>query len=262
MRLPRKPTALFTAALLALSGGAAAAHAELAQNGNIRIAFSGGIFPIRLPRSGSASVSVRMGGKISTTDKSTPPELKTIEFDINRHGVIQTAGLPTCSIHELESISSNAARRACGGALVGHGNVTSRVALPGQGAFATNGPLLAFNGKLGGRPAILAQVSSKEPLPLTYVIPFQIRKARGEYGTSLVAQMPPIASHYGYISAFDLTLGRQAATHGRGPAYASASCPTPSGFSGAAFAFAKASYSFADGRTVSSVLERECKVRG
>ena len=87
-----------------------------------------------------------MGGKIKGEDPADPPVLERIVLEINSHGVLQSKGLANCSLAKLNSISSAQAKRACGDALVGHGNVTSRVTLPGQGAFASNGPLLAFNG--------------------------------------------------------------------------------------------------------------------
>jgi hypothetical protein len=253
--------ALITAAALLLAF-AALAQAEIAQKGTLRVTFSGQIAPVKLPRSDPAPVSVQLGGKITTTDKSTPPKLERILLDINSNGVIQTKGLPTCPVTKLESISAAGAKKACGGALIGHGNVTSRVSLPGQGAFASNGTLQAFNGKAKGHPAVLAQVTTTGTLPLTYVIVFEVRKTKGTYGTELDGTLPQIASEYGYISAFDLSLGRTYTFHGEKLSYASASCPAPKGFPGASFPFAKASYEFTGGLTLSSKLVRECKVRG
>jgi hypothetical protein len=247
------------AAVLAL---AISASAEIVQKGTLQVSFTGGIAPVRLPRTEPVPVSVQTGGKIKTTDKSAPPKLERILLSINAAGKIQTKGLPTCSLAKLESISSAGAKRVCGEAQIGHGNVTSRVSLPGQGAFASNGGLLAFNGIVKGKPAILAQVTTTGTLPLTYVIVFEVKKTKGTFGTELVGTLPPIASEYGYISAFDLALGRTYTYKGEKLSYASASCPAPKGFPGATFPFAKASYEFAGGETLTSTLVRECKVRG
>ncbi len=238
------------------------AQAEQAKKGNLEVSFNGGISPQHLPRTEAVPVTVQMGGKIKTTDKSIPPKLERIILAINSAGQIETTGLPTCSLKKLQSISSAGARKACGDALIGHGNVTSRVSLPGQGAFASNGTLQAFNGTYKGHSAVLAQVSSGAPLPLTYVIVFEVKKTKGTFGTELVGTLPPIASEYGYISAFDLSLARNYPYKGQSRSYASASCPAPKGFSAASFTFAQASYEFADGRVLSSKLVRECRVRG
>jgi hypothetical protein len=249
-------------ALATATALAATASAVIVQKGTLQVSFDGGIAPLRLPRSEAVPVSVQTDGKVKTTDRSTPPKLERILLAINADGVIQTKGLATCPLGRLESVTAATARKSCAGALIGHGNVTSRVSLPGQGAFASNGALLAFNGKVGGRPAVLAQVESGAPLPLTYVIVFEVKKTKGTFGTELVGTLPPIASEYGYISAFDLALGRTYTYKGQKLSYASASCPAPEGFPGATFPFAKASYEFAGGVTVSSTLVRECKVRG
>ena len=258
----RRAAGLLAAAAFAALAIAALAQAEVVRQGNLQGSFNGGISPSSLPRTALAPVQVTMGGKIATTDRSVPPKLERIALAINRNGRLETKGLPTCSLAKLNSVTAAQAKRSCEGALVGHGNVTSRVSLPGQGAFASNAELLAFNGKLNGHQAVLAQVSSGAPLPLTYVIAFEVKKTGGTFGTSLVATLPPIASEYGYISAFSLALSRRYESHGQQRSFASASCPAPKGFTRVPFPFAKASYSFADGRTLSATLERECKVSG
>src|SRR5262245_53811853 len=209
--------------------------------GNLVVAFEGTISPSKLPRTGAAPVGVQMGGKIKTTDHTAPPKLEKIVLEINRHGKLQTKGLATCSLGKLRSISSQGAKRACGSALIGSGSVTSRVSLPGQGAFASIGKLQAFNGVHKGHQAIYAQVASGAPLPLTYVIVFDVKKRSGEFATQLTGIMPPIASEYGFISAFNLLLRRQYSFHGEKLSYASAGCPAPSGFNQINFPFAKAS---------------------
>lgn len=248
--------------VLLASAVAATATAEVDRNGVLQGTFSGDISPQRLPRDELAPVTVTMGGKITTTDRSEPPRLEKIVLEINRNGVLDNKGLPTCSLAKLNSISSAQAKRVCAKAQVGHGSVTSRVYLPGQGAFASTGELLAFNGKLHGRPAVLAQVSSKAPLPLTYVIAFEVKKQGGTFGTALIGTLPPIASEYGYISSFSLALGRRYTSHGKKHYFAAASCPAPKGFNTAPFALAKASYEFAGGITLGATLNRSCKVAG
>jgi hypothetical protein len=252
-------------ALAALGGAATLAvvapAAEIVRKPPLQVTFDGQITPRSLPRTGTAPVGVRMSGKIRTLDRSIPPKLERIILDINRNGKLQTKGLPRCALGKLQSISSAGARRACGDALIGNGSVTSRVSLPGQGAFASNGPMLAFNGRYKGKSAVFAQVATGAPLPLTYVIIFQVKKKGGTFGNSLVGTLPPIASEYGYITAFNLSLRRQYAFKGKRMSYASGSCPAPKGFPGAQFAFAKVRYEFADGAKLGATLVKECKVR-
>jgi hypothetical protein len=265
MRIPSLKSALVASlvALTVLTVGALSASAEQDQKGSLIGLFHGGISPQKLPRDEAAPISVQMGGKIKTTDKSAPPKLLRIVLQINANGKIQTKGLGSCSLGKLNSVSAATAKKTCGDALVGHGNVTSRVSLPGQGAFASNGSLLAFNGRYKGHTAVLAQVESGPPLPLTYVIPFEVKKTKGTFATELIGTLPEIASEYGYISAFDLSLGRKYTWHGKKMSYASSSCPAPKGFTIVpSFPLARSSYEFADGRTLAATLVRSCKVKG
>jgi hypothetical protein len=240
----------------------AVASAEEGQSGNLKIFFHGSISPVKLPRKELAPVGVQMGAKIKTVNGESPPRLSQIILDINSHGAIDNQGLPLCTLGKLHNSSASRAHKVCGPAEVGHGNVTSIVQLPGQGKFATNGPLLAFNGKYHGKPAIFAHVTSKGTLSITYVIIFVVKRTHGTYGTSLVAKVPPIASGTGYISAFDLSLKRSYTIGGQQRSYVSASCPLPSGVNIAQFKFARSTYVFEDGTSVTSTISKNCKARG
>jgi hypothetical protein len=241
--------------------GAGIAQADLVQKGNIRIAFNGGIAPAKLPRAQQAPISVQLGAKVKTTDRTEVPTLTRILLEINRHGTLTTRGLPRCSISKIDNSNSQVALARCRGALVGNGNVTTRITLPSQGTFASNGKLYAFNGRVNGKPGILAQVHASRPLPLTFVIPFQITAGKGTFGTKLLAKVPPIASGNGRISSFDITLKRNFAKRGKRHSYMAANCPLPSGFRAGSFDFARATYSFEDGRSLTSVLTKECQIR-
>jgi hypothetical protein len=263
VRPKAKKVALAGAALVLCAALATSyAQAERAQKGKVQIKVGGGIVPTRLPRSRPAPVGVLMSAAITTTDRSTPPELKEIVMEINRHGALQTKGLASCSLTTLETSSAAQAKQACAGALLGHGNVSTHIALPSQGAFASQGELLAFNGRLHGRPAILAQVTASHPLALDFVIRFEIKKSKGTFGTKLVGTVPPIASGYGEITAINLSLKRTYRHHGKQMSVLSAACPAPAGFPGASFPFARTSFAFADGTSIAIAMTRNCKVRG
>src|SRR5215510_4596968 len=108
MRGTPKIRAALAAGAVAL-GVLAFAAQSLAVNaikGNLIVAFNGTISPSKLPRDKAAPVGVQMGGKIKTTDRSVPPKLEKITLDINRNGVLQTKGLPTCSLGQLRSATT------------------------------------------------------------------------------------------------------------------------------------------------------------
>ncbi len=258
-----KKTALLAGvAVLAALILAAAAQAGLSQKGVLQVSFGGEIRPSTLPRTDPAPVTVGMNGSIKTTDKSVPPRLARIKLDINSHGRLSAKGLPTCPLAKISTGTGATAKRICGSSLIGHGNVTSRIAFPSQEPFLSIGGMEAFNGTYKGHPAIFAQVSSQKPLSLTYVIVFEVKKTHGTYGTALDATLPPIASGYGEISSFYMTLGRKFSSHGHSESYASADCPAPKGIREVNFELAKATYEFEGGITMENELNKQCKAKG
>jgi hypothetical protein len=112
------------------------------------------------------------------------------------------------------------------------------------------------------RPAILAHVYGTEPAPTSYTIPFLISQSpKGQFGSTLRAELPSVTSDSGYVTGLSIKLQRTFTYRGRPRSYLSASCPAPAGFPGAVFPLAKATFSFGDGRTLSSTLTRNCRVR-
>jgi hypothetical protein len=258
----RRGGLLAVVAALSLLGATTIAHGERVIKGNIVISFHGNISPSKLPRKDLAPVGVQMGAKISTVDGLKPPRLTKLVLDINSKGVIDAKGLPTCSIGKLLNSSSAQAKALCGEAEVGSGNVTLRIQFPGQGEFASNGPLVAFNGKSKGKQAILAHIDSKGKLNSTEVLTFIVKKGKGTFGTTLTADVGNIASGNGYISAFDLSLRRRYSSRGDKKSFVSARCPLPPDVPVANFQFARSTYYFEDGTKVASTLTKQCRAKG
>jgi hypothetical protein len=180
---------------------------------------------------------------------------------INRHGELDSKGLPVCHIEQIQPASTLEAREACSASIVGAGSFKANVALPEQSPFPSNGKVLAFNGILKGKPVIFAHIYGTEPLPISFTLPFTIkRSAKGAYGTILVTQLPHVAAQWGYISGVALNLHRTFSYHGKRHSYLSAGCPAPKGFPGTTFPFARASFGFEDGKTLSSTMTRSCGV--
>lgn len=254
-----KGAAAIAAALLCLCGPA---QAEMTQKGTLRVSFAGKIRPKRLPRQGRAPIAISISGRVKTTDESAPPQLRKITLAINRHGRLDNRGLATCRLDQIQPATSEEALSNCRRSLVGEGRFRASVALPDQSPFPSNGDILAFNGKQNGRSVIFAHIYGREPLPTSYVLPFVLkRKHKGAYSTMLTAQLPQIAADWGYISGVSLTLKRRFHFQGERRSYLSAGCPAPKGFRGATFTFARASFGFEDGRTLTSTLARSCGVR-
>jgi hypothetical protein len=261
MRIKATKRAALAAGLLCLPM-AALAHAEVTQKGTLRVSFGGKIAPQKLPRVGSAPVAVSISGDITTTDDTPPPQLRTITMSINRNGSLNYKGLPICHFDQIQPASTGEARENCASALVGHGRFRAAVELPEQSPFPSNGKVLAFNGKENGKPVIFAHIYGTEPLPTSFTLPFAVRQKRdGTFATTLVAQLPRVAANWGYVSGVSLTLKRSFEYRGKSRSYLSAGCPAPKGFPGASFTFARASFAFEGGKTLTSRMTRDCKVR-
>jgi hypothetical protein len=241
---------------------AASGSAETVQRGQLRVSFAGRVAPTRLPRRGTAPIAVRVGGHVRTTDLSIPPQLQRIEIAINRHGRFDFAGLPTCRLAQIQPSTSAEAMRACGDAKVGEGRFAADVVIPAQSPFPSQGRMVAFNGVEDGRPVILAHVYGEQPIPTSYTLLLQIRHTPGTFGTVLTADLPTATSAIAFVTDITLTLGRSYRYRGQTHSYLSAGCPAPNGFPGTVFPLVRASFGFAGGPALTSVLNRSCKASG
>ncbi len=250
------------AALLAVALVVPLAKAELTERGDLFVRFRGGIDPNALPRTKLAPIAVSVAGTVKTLSGQRPPALRMIRIELNKGGVLDSRGLPDCHYRDLVAASPEQALEACGQGLVGEGAYRARTAFPEQETFPTQGHILAFNATYEGHSAILAHVYGGEPVPITRIIVFRIRRAHGTFGTILTGHLPDSLNHYGYVVGIYLKLFRRYVFHGQRRSYISASCSAPAGFGIASFPFARASMRFADGRQLSSTLTRSCRVSG
>lgn len=258
----RRRLLITLAVALAAPLAAGAARGEQVQEGNLRISFNGRLSPRELPRDRPAPVTVHLDGAVRTVDGSAPPPLRRISVAVNRRGRLSLAGLPTCDAGAIQQTSTAAALELCRRALVGHGRFAANVSFPALPPIPAEGRLLAFNGRWGGRPALLLHIYGSSPVRATFVLPFTItRLRRGDFGTVLSASIPRIASDLGYVTDVELTLGRRYRHGGRLRSFLSASCAAPPGFRTAFFPLARGRFSFAGGRRLTTTLARDCRVR-
>jgi hypothetical protein len=259
--------AIATAALILLVGAPsgwspAPVAAEVNQRDGIRISVVGSINPSRLPRQGTAPIRLSVAGRIAAAKKAGhPPRLRKIAIALNRHGHLDRRGLPLCRLGRIDPSTSQEALAACRGSWIGEGRFTANVKIAEQSPFPSVGKILAFNGRLRGKPAIFAHIYGTKPVPTSQVLPFSIRSARGTYGTVLEASLPQVTGEWGYVTGVSLTLGRRFASAGRMRSYLIAGCPAPTGFSKVAFPLARTRFLFEGGLAVTSTLSRTCVVR-
>ena len=244
-----------------LAGGIA--YGEVTQAGNLRVTVSGGLKPHALPRSGAAPVSVQVGGQISTTDETQPPQLQELQIEINRQGRFDYTGLPTCQISQIQPASDSRALANCRKALVGEGHFAGTITLPGSEPFPIAGRLLVFNGSEGGHPMLLGHIYTPQPFGTSFVIRFQITTRKGgTYGTVLTANLGSALGEKRNLTAIEMKLSRRYSYKGRSRSYVSAGCPAPKGFTKAVFPLVRTSFRFAGHQTLDSTLTSSCGVRG
>jgi hypothetical protein len=240
-----------------------ATQTVITQKGTLRVAVSGKMAPKRLPRNGAAPISVSVGGQISTTDRSLPPQLKSMRIELNKEGRLDSTGLPPCNYNAIQPGSSSRALSACKDSLVGEGSFTANITLAGQEAYPTKGKLLVFHSVEKGKPVLYGHIYSPKPFATSFVIVFRVQKlGKGTYGTALDAPLPAAMDAWGRLTSLEMTLSKRYSYRGKQRSFISAGCPAPKGFPGATFPLARTEFSFDGGKKLSSVLSSSCKARG
>ncbi len=236
--------------------GAAAAQAITLRIGNIIISGDGGFTPTTLPKNENAPIKLYGNAKFSTSDGTRPSPLRQLVLEFDKHGAVETRGLPKCTEQKLIATTTARARAACSGAIVGKGFGTAVIELPEQRPIEASSALTLFNGpKLHGNPTVLGHAHLDYPAPTTYTIQIEIQKiSNGRYGFKTVADFPRIANDYGSPLYGRLTIGKEWKYKGKTLSYANASCPDGR-------LQAKAAFTFKDGSFVQGTVFKPCKVR-
>lgn len=246
-------------AVLALTFGLLAvgvAHAIRLPIGNMVIIADGGFTPTTLPKHENAPIKLYGNAKFTTTDGTRPSPLRRLEIEFDKHGAVETRGLPKCTRKKLVATTTKTARRLCPGAIVGTGFGTALVELPEQDGIKASSPLTLFNGpRVHGNPSVLGHAHLDYPAPTTYVVLIEIEKiSNGRYGFRTVADFPRIANDYGSPISGHLKIGREWTYKGKRLSYANAHCADGR-------LQAHAEFSFKNGDAVSGTVFRPCKVR-
>jgi hypothetical protein len=106
------------------------ATAATIQEGGLRITVLSQIKPYKLPRRGTAPIAVFVAGHLQSSSGGIPPQLQRLKIDVNRHGLLQSQGLPACQVPEVQPASTQRALDRCGDALIGSGAPPSRSPTP------------------------------------------------------------------------------------------------------------------------------------
>ncbi len=250
--------AVLALAVLAVVGSASAVRdndrVEL-RAGDLLIVGHGGFRPETLPRHKDAPILIYGGGKLSTVSGELPPILETLTFEFDRHGSVDTTGLPVCTAGKLQATTVPAARAACPGAIVGKGVGSAIVKFPEQGPISVSSPITLFNGpKVRGFDTVLAHAYTTVPIATTFIVPVVIEKIRkGVYGYRVEAKIPKIAGGYGHPISGNIKVERKWTFKGKKHSYVNARCENGR-------LQARGEFSFKDGTFLKGTFFRPCKV--
>jgi hypothetical protein len=214
-------------ALLAVVATASAFKVHLVV-GNLVLDAEGDFAPKALPKHENAPIITHGGGKLSTVSGELPPILDTFVLEFDKHGALDTTGIPFCTRGKLVATDVAAARRACKDAIVGTGFGSAVVKFPEQGPIKVGSPITLFNGpKKGGNYTIIAHAHLDYPGPTTFIVPIVIEKIhKGVYGYRVKVTIPKIAGGYGHPISGSATVGRKWTYKGKKHSYINARCET------------------------------------
>jgi hypothetical protein len=244
---------------LVVAGNALAVHAVTKihlQAGNLIVDGEGGFTPTALPRNVNAPITLFGSGKLSTVDGSLPPILKTIEFEFDKHGAVDTTGLPKCTSAKLQATTVPQARKLCPGAIVGKGFGHAVVKFPEQAPIPVSSPITIFNGpRIGGDPSVFAHFYTTVPAPTTFVVPVRIETIHnGRYGYRVKAEIPKIAGGAGIPISGSIRIGRIWTYKGKKHSYVNARCADGR-------LQAQGEFGFDDGTLLKGSFVSPCQVR-
>jgi hypothetical protein len=249
---------LVSISALALTASGASGVTVLA--GNLVIRISGHTSPRGLPKDRLAPVSFRGSASLATRDGTHIPAASGTQLLVDRHIRLDTTGLKTCRLSQLEASAPAQAMKACGDALIGKGTSSAQVQFPESAPFEATGPLLAFNGPPGsaggygggGFNEQLYYVYANVPLPTALVAVGRVSRATGKYGYKISISIPTIAGGAGSFHSAAFAIGRRWNYRGTKHSFLNAECAS-------GHFDAQVEISFSDGSNLRGKVVNPCR---
>jgi hypothetical protein len=183
---------------------------------------------MKLPRHRQAPISAWISATVATKDGSHFPAVREAVIDVDNDVRVDANGLPVCTLGQLRSRDSRAARQACSKAIVGTGKARAEIEFPEQKPIIASSPLTIFNGGVKGKTTTLfIHAFITVPVPAAVVTTVKITTIhRGPYGLEVVAKIPPISGGAGSLTQAKLEIGRNFTYRGEKRSFLTASCPS------------------------------------
>lgn len=248
-----RAAALCCALALLFAAGAAGEGALVIVN-DIVLRADGGFQPRALPRQKFAPIDFQGHFDITAKGGGKPVALETAVIDFDRDGRLSVGGLPVCPPARVAGASSAEARRACGGAIVGTGEIGASIDLDGD-TVTGSAPLTLFNGPpQNGNPTVILHAHTNFPATETFAIVIPIERRPGPFRYRATLVLPPIAGGRGAITHVGVKVGRRFSAGGKRRSYVAAHCSD-------GVLRTHGRFSFADGTIVDGSVEKPCRVR-
>jgi hypothetical protein len=238
-------------ALIVVAAIAGTATGALVEVDNIVLRADGGFEPRTLPRDRYVPIEFEGRVDLSAKDGGKPVPLNQALIDFDRDGRLSVAGLPACAPETISAASTEEARQACRGAIVGTGRVEAMISVEGGTVLAAS-PLTIFNGpRLGSLPTVVLHARNTVPSTETFAIVVPIEKRRGGFRYRARLDLPPIAGGAGALTHIDVTIGRRYRADGRNRSYVSARCRDN-------ILETHGRFTFEDGTIIDGLVEKYC----
>lgn len=214
----------------------------------------GGFQPRTLPRRQFVPIDFQGHFEIAAKGGGQPVALEEAVVDFDRDGRLSAGGLPVCPADRVANASTEEARQACAGAIVGSGRIEALVDLP-TGAGSASSPLTIFNGPpLLGNPTVVLHARTTVPATQTFAIVVPIERRPGAFRYRAVLALPPIAGGLGAVTRVSVKVGRHFNVDGQRRSYVSAHCSD-------GILRTHGRFRFADATVVDGSVEKFCRAR-
>jgi len=208
----------------ALAGGTA--YGLTLRAGNLIAHGDGGFAPKALPQNHDAPIELFGHGRVQTLDGTRPSPLRHAVVELDKHGHAETRGLEKCKKAKLLSTTTQQARAACPGAIVGTGYGTALIELPEQKPIEASSAITIFNApEKHGNPTGIGHAHLNYPVPTTYLVEAELETVHhGRYGYRVEVDFPKIVNDYGSVISGRLRISKKWIYKGMHLSVANARC--------------------------------------
>ena len=95
-----------------LAATVAVGAAVVVQTEGVRVSVLSQVMPYKLPRVEPAPIAIFVGGHLEAVDGGIPPQLERLRIQVNRHGLLQSRGLPVCRPRQVQPATTERAAGA------------------------------------------------------------------------------------------------------------------------------------------------------